>query len=136
MDTTTDARWIAKGTTDDVTTCDHCGREELKGTVRMVAVNAEGEEQGESFMGSTCAANMTGRPVADIRKEAKAADDDRRARLAAHREAESTEFMRASDYVLRTMGLERNFHSMKLVRADADFQRMMADWRAANPIPA
>lgn len=131
----TKTMWQARGTTDDVTECGHCGRSELKGTVRMVAVNADGEETGEEFMGSTCAARLTGRPVADIRREAKAADDAHRAAVLAHAEAESAEFMRASSYALRTMGLERNFANMKLVRADAAFQQMMATWKAEHPAP-
>src|SRR5690606_12988059 len=42
------------GTTDDVTTCDQCGREDLRMTVRLVIVKGDVED-GELFVGSECA---------------------------------------------------------------------------------
>jgi hypothetical protein len=67
-------QWHAKGFTDDVTTCEHCGRVDLKGTVRMVAVDQDGAADGEEYMGVICAARMTGRKAGDIRTEAVRAD--------------------------------------------------------------
>jgi hypothetical protein len=79
-------RWAAKGFTDDVTECGHCGRTELKGTVRMVVVDADGNDDGDMYMGVVCAARMTGRKAGEIRTEANRADRARdEARRAAHR---------------------------------------------------
>src|SRR4051794_19962978 len=71
--------WRAKGFTDDVVECDRCGRAELKGTVRMVATDADGDEADEQYMGVVCAAKMTGRKAAEIRHEAKEGDAAARA---------------------------------------------------------
>jgi hypothetical protein len=85
-DTQTD-RWAARGFTDDVTQCERCGKPELKGTVRMVIVDADGGEGDDTFMGVTCAARMTGRKASEIRTEARAADTARReAEMAAFRD--------------------------------------------------
>ena len=130
-----DITWTAKGTTDDVTICGHCGREDLKGTVRMVALDADGQEHGEEYMGTTCAANMTGRKAADIQREAKAADAARRDAEAAHRDARHVEEMAAGDYVLRTLGLERSFSSLKVLRQDPGYVARMAAWDQAHPRP-
>lgn len=49
------ARYI--GTTDDTTACDHCGRVDLKMTVVLELLDAEGNGEGEVVCyGSTCAA--------------------------------------------------------------------------------
>ena len=71
------------GNTDEVTTCDCCGRTDLKGTVAL-------ELDGETvYFGVVCAARKVGRDAKQIRREAKSADDAkaeaaRRAREAAH----------------------------------------------------
>lgn len=80
--------WRAMGSTDEITTCDHCGRDDLKGTVRMVLVSEIGEEDGEQFMGTVCAARMTGRKVTEIRTEAARADREREAAERAAQQAE------------------------------------------------
>lgn len=81
--------WRAMGSTDEITTCDHCGRDDLKGTVRMVLVTEIGEEDGEQFMGTVCAARMTGRKATEIRTEAVRADREREAARVAAERAES-----------------------------------------------
>jgi len=80
MTTTTTYRVI--GTTDDVTTCDVCGRPELKGTV---ALDADGDI---TYAGTTCAARLAGRTTRDIRSAARAANE---ARIEADREARRVE---------------------------------------------
>lgn len=82
MEATTEAKGAemqAMGITDEVTTCDCCGRENLKRTVAM------GDAGGlVGYYGTDCAAKATGRPAKDIRTEAKAADEAaRRAKMAA-----------------------------------------------------
>jgi hypothetical protein len=60
--------WVAAGTTDEITDCEICGKTDLKGTVRMIS------DEAEVFAGSDCAARMAGRPAAEIRKAAAAAN--------------------------------------------------------------
>lgn len=61
------------GTTDERTTCDRCGRADLKGTVVF--------ELGSGaivYYGSDCASRVLGRPEREIKAEAKKADTERR----------------------------------------------------------
>ncbi len=62
------------GTTDEVTTCDLCGRPELKGTVRLAELDADGNVEGIVYYGSSCGAKAAGWTTKDITKAAKAAD--------------------------------------------------------------
>lgn len=78
----------ALGTSDEGHTCDVCGREELRRVVKIVALDADGNPDGEVFhAGTTCAARITGWTLYRVRKEAARADGDRKARerLAAKR---------------------------------------------------
>lgn len=65
-----------RGTTDDVTTCQQCGKAELKGTVILDILDADGNTEDITYAGSTCAAKMTGRRLtgAKVRQLAEAAD--------------------------------------------------------------
>lgn len=65
-----------RGTTDDVTTCQQCGKPELKGTVILDILDADGNTEDVTYAGSTCAAKMAGSKTtgAKIRQEAQAAD--------------------------------------------------------------
>jgi hypothetical protein len=129
MNTAENIRWVATGTTDEITECDHCGRTDLKVTVHMVATTPDGENDGEMWMGTTCAARMTGRKAAEIKKEAKAADDVARWKRGQVRMA----FKRAYD----------EWTSRYLVWADAvgfedtaEFERLEMAWFESNPRPA
>jgi hypothetical protein len=130
-------RWTAKGFTDDVTTCDHCGREDLKGTVRMVALSPDGENDGDTYMGVVCAARMTGRKAGDIRIEAKRADRERyeaaRAVWMAWSNAHSAWFCARRDAAL---GAEAR--PLDIIEwSHADEQRAAeVEWLAATPEPA
>lgn len=76
------------GTTDDVTTCDLCGKPELKGTVMLLPLDAEGNADGEvEFFGTSCAAKAAGWTVKDVRAGIKRAADEARASKEAAREA-------------------------------------------------
>ena len=46
------ARWVASGLTDEVTDCQHCGRTNLKHTVRMRLLDADGNDEGEQYIDS------------------------------------------------------------------------------------
>jgi hypothetical protein len=74
MDATTETTTIRTvvflGTTDDVTTCDCCGKKNLKGTVAL-SIN-----DGDAvFFGCTCAARTLGRSTKEVRVAARTADD-------------------------------------------------------------
>lgn len=79
------------GTTNDVTTCELCGRDELKGTVMLVALDLDGNPEGDpSYFGTSCAATAAGwtqgevkARVAVAKKEAKAAEKKAKADEAA-----------------------------------------------------
>lgn len=102
------------GTTDDITTCDLCGREELQGTVILEHVDAHGTVLGETYAGSTCAATVAGRSAAVIRREAR--DADRDAEQATRDAAWQTAYD-AEQAMLDHLGLERTFPNVKQVRA-------------------
>lgn len=76
------------GTTDDVTTCECCGRANLKATV---ALSVDGADP--VYFGSDCAARAIGRSVAEVKRGTKKADDDRAAAERARRDAEHAAFM-------------------------------------------
>jgi hypothetical protein len=69
------------GTTDDVTTCECCGRTSLKHTVALLAEGA----CDPMFYGVVCAAKALRVSAKEVRAGARKADDERRAREAAER---------------------------------------------------
>lgn len=83
-------RFVVVGTTDEWDACDCCGRTNLKRYVVMR--DADGECFG---FGTSCAARLEGVPAAEVRAEARTADEaaraeaeaDRRARADAERDA-------------------------------------------------
>ena len=81
------------GTTDDVTTCECCGRSDLKSTVALVLT--EDPTLGEPvYFGVVCAAKALKLSARDVRKAARTADDakaeaERVAREKAAREADA-----------------------------------------------
>jgi hypothetical protein len=62
------AGWTVRGTADDVTTCEICGRAELRGTVHLISPDG-----GEIFAGASCAARKAGTTAAKIRGSVDAA---------------------------------------------------------------
>jgi hypothetical protein len=87
-----------KGTTDDVTNCELCGKVELKGTVMLAPLDDDGNEGGGvSYFGTSCAAKAAGWTVREVRAGIKrVADEERERKEAARavvREAEQ-EFLR------------------------------------------
>lgn len=132
--TETIIRWQARGFTEDITTCDFCGKQELKGTVRMVAVDADGTED-EMHAGVVCAAKRAGTTAAVIRSEAKAADTARRVAERAHAEARSDYRFAVEGAALTRLGLKRGFESITIVRALPEVVDAMAVWEADHPAP-
>jgi len=87
MNTTSALRIV--GITDEVSTCDCCGKNDLK---RAVAL--EGEEGEVVFFGTTCTAIALGRDAKEVRKESKKAQDRRdEARRAAEQAKRDAEFV-------------------------------------------
>ncbi|MQS17472.1 hypothetical protein F7Q99_36135 [Streptomyces kaniharaensis] len=78
------------GTTDENTTCDHCGRKDLKHTVVFDIADAEGNPTGELFYaGSSCATTLPGLQhlsAATIRQRARSAQLAADVRAAQERE--------------------------------------------------
>jgi hypothetical protein len=77
------------GTTDDVIDCERCGKQNLRATVVLEALDADGNAEDVVYFGSDCAARAlraTGKrtTAATVRKIAEAAN-----RETAHRVAES-----------------------------------------------
>ncbi len=69
--------------------CEHCGRTNLKRTILIVALDADGNAIGEAMhYGVVCAARATGRKGADLEVEAASAD-----RHAAAARSEVAEFI-------------------------------------------
>jgi hypothetical protein len=58
------------GTTDDVTTCECCGRSDLKSTVALSI-----DESDPVYFGVTCAAHALRRSVKEIKAGSRAADE-------------------------------------------------------------
>jgi len=67
-------RYRIIGTTDEVTSCDCCGRTRLKYTVALFDTDTD----QVLYMGVTCAAHALKMPSADVKAQAKQADDTKR----------------------------------------------------------
>ena len=77
-------RYSYLGTTEEHTTCDCCGKSDLKNTVGIHDL-----ETGEDvFFGVVCAARALNTQAVDVRRGAAAADKSKRAAEAAARRAE------------------------------------------------
>lgn len=63
-----------KGTTDDITTCDCCGRTGLKKTVILAVLDADGNQEDQTYYGTACAAKATRQTTTAIRNAASTAD--------------------------------------------------------------
>lgn len=73
-----------RGTTNDVTDCEQCGRTELRGTVVLQPLDAEGNDDGDvCYFGSSCAAQAAGWTQREVKARVKMADRVNRA----HQEA-------------------------------------------------
>jgi hypothetical protein len=71
--------FTVKGSTTDVTDCELCGRTDLKGTIVLSALDADGNDTGEIvYYGADCGARAAKWTVRQIRTAAKTADDARR----------------------------------------------------------
>ena len=67
--------YSVKGTTADVTTCQVCGREELRKTVVLHQFNYDDKSfMGPVYAGTDCAARITGSPEHEMKQKVRNAD--------------------------------------------------------------
>ena len=94
------------GTTDEHTSCDCCGKKNLKSTVAIRNLDI-GEDV---FFGVTCAARALKMQVAEVRKGAAVADRAKMERqYAARRAAAEVEAARWKAFLVRTTGGVRDW---------------------------
>lgn len=86
-----------KGTTDEVTECELCGRQELKGTVVLAVLDADGNEEDVVYFGASCGAKAAGWTTKVVRDAAKAADKAAHEARLARMQEESRRFCNARD---------------------------------------
>lgn len=63
-----------KGTTQDVTTCENCGRDHLRKTVVIAFCDADGNEEGIGYYGVVCASKVSKQSTENVLKGIKAAE--------------------------------------------------------------
>lgn len=69
--------YTVKGTTDEVTECELCGRVELKGTVILVPLDPDGNPDGEPvYFGTSCAAKAAGWTAKEVNRRVTVAKKD------------------------------------------------------------
>jgi hypothetical protein len=81
----------ACGTTDEITDCDHCGKTGLKNTVILRFLDADGNNDGERYVGVVCAGKILSRGKANPRLAAKIL---REAQAADRKKADAVRFSR------------------------------------------
>jgi len=96
------------GTTDHVTVCWLCGRDELRGTIALEVLDADGNATGTVvYYGSSCGARAAGWTQAEFKAAVKIADQERVDAVRAARQAESDAYIAARDaYSLRVYGCD------------------------------
>lgn len=129
---TTNKAFRVLGTTNDVTACDLCGRAELKGTIVLASLDADGNEDAVVYYGASCGAKAAGWTTKDVRKAAKDADADARKAYRAWSDAETSYFCQIRDAALGADA--RPVAVMDWSRTPAAVTAMNT-WRAANPAP-
>ncbi|WP_097964547.1 hypothetical protein [Streptomyces sp. or20] len=110
-----------KGTTDAVTECGLCGRIELKGTVVLAALDADGNEFGEvSYFGTSCAAKGAGWTVRQVNDGIKAAKDEARETVRQERDADAARYREfAANWYLKHYGTADAHEAAKLAGMSA-----------------
>lgn len=131
MTATTLASYRIKGTTGDITTCDHCGREGLRKTVILATLDADGAEQEILHFGVDCAARAARRTQPAIRNAATAADSERAEAVALAEHTIATYGPVEGDLrATAELFFTRNPHARGRIRASAWVAKALADARA------
>lgn len=109
------------GTTDEVTNCELCGRDELKGTVVLEPIDADGNGEGVyCYFGSSCAAKAAGWTQREITRRVKEAADTKRAEEKERRDAEHAAQMTfVRGWYLENYGTEDAWEAAKLAGTTA-----------------
>jgi hypothetical protein len=111
------------GTTDEVTTCEACGRPELKGTVVLQPLDADGNDDGEPcYYGSSCGAKLAKSTTREINAQARKADRE----AAAAAKAAEEEARRREWEAGRPARIEAHLHYLRWI-ADTYGARTEAD---------
>lgn len=134
MATETGTQYVVKGTTGDVTLCDLCGRNDLRKTVILATLDADGNEEERVNYGTDCASRVTGTKAAAIRRQADLADHkNAKARMWANRVIDVYgPVEHASIREQAALYFSRNPRMRdKDVKASAEIAQMLADARAA-----
>lgn len=123
------------GTTDEHTTCDCCGKKDLKSTVAIRNL-----ETGEDlFFGVTCAARALKLQVAEVRQGAATADRAEAARKEAARRAEvEAESARWNAFLIHATGGIRDwsgqFCTFLMIQSLGGFTAARAAYKAASAV--
>lgn len=112
-----------KGTTNDVTTCDLCGREDLKRTVALYVLDPAGNPDDVVYFGTDCASRATGWTQQRITRDAKQADKAERLRQIEHKREEARKRDEAEHEVFNAW-LMRHFGTTD----DRDNGKLKRDW--------
>lgn len=127
------------GTTDEVTNCELCGRDELKGTVVLEPLDAAGNGEGVfCYFGSSCAAKAAGWTQREITRRVKEAADAKRAAEKERRDAEHAAQMTfVRGWYLENYGTEDAWEAAKLAGTTAPrlSGRAMEAYRASMQEP-
>lgn len=121
------------GMTDEITTCELCGKEELRGTVQMIELDADGNDFADHYFGTSCAAKAAGWAQNDVKagiKDAEAAKKEakRLEREAAHK----SETERFGAWCIENFGTADNDELWKIARSrKMSFARMVDDYYTA-----
>lgn len=99
-ETPADPAYLVKGTTEDITDCDRCGRTNLKKTVIVATLDADGNEDDLIHVGTDCAATLVKLTEHEVRTEADAADRRERTRRQQDLEAQFQAWMLAQHGVI------------------------------------
>ena len=96
------------GTTDAVTVCWLCGRDELRGTIALDTLDADGNRTGKVvYYGSSCGARAAGWTQKEFKVAIKVADQEKIDAARAARAEESDRYIAARDaYSMRVYGCD------------------------------
>jgi hypothetical protein len=96
------------GTTDAVTVCWLCGRDELRGTIALDTLDADGNRTGKIvYYGSSCGAKAAGWTQKEFKAAVKVADQEKIDAQRAARDEESARYVAARDaYSMRVYGCD------------------------------
>lgn len=109
MNTATAAKVFAVlGKTDHVTTCWLCGRDELRGTIALDTLDADGNRTGNVvYYGSSCGAKAAGWTQKEFNAAVKVAEQEKIDARRAKMEEESNRYIAARDaYAMATYGCD------------------------------